>query len=59
MSSIQYIEDGNRRHGNMAWGMYGIPLPANTDIKSVFQPMEVGDLDNTLEDINFLQGNGG
>ena len=40
----------------MAWGMYGIPLPPNAQIKDVFQPMEVGNLDDTVRDIEFLQG---
>lgn len=40
----------------MAWGMYGVPLPPNTSLADVFQPIPVDDLKDSLEEMNFLQG---
>lgn len=40
----------------MAFGMYGVPLPANAALADVFQPIPVDDLKDSLEEMNFLQG---
>lgn len=39
-----------------AFGMYGVPLPPNTDLKTVFQPVPVDDLTDSLQEIEFVQG---
>lgn len=36
------------------WGWYGVPVPPNTDLKAIYQPMPVGDLSDSLEEMNFI-----
>jgi hypothetical protein len=37
-----------------AWGMYGIPVPANQTIRDVFMPLPVADLSESLDEMNFI-----
>ena len=39
----------------MAWGMYGVPLPPNAQLADVFQPIEVNDLTDSIDEMNFVQ----
>lgn len=36
------------------WGWYGIPVPANGNLSSMFQKVDVPDLSDSLQEMNFL-----
>jgi hypothetical protein len=41
----------------MAWGMYGIPLPGNSQLKleDVFSPIVPNDLTDNIQELNYIQ----